>query len=468
MAKLNIGITGNNSNIKKVIQETDALLKQLQTTANNIKFNIGGQNAASNAKAVANAIREQRLETEKARTSTQENRSEQARLSAELAKTRLALSQLTLAKRQNQSATTAASGSYREAQQRLTALGNAIRTAQGGFNGTNPAIRAQVEEYRKLNAQLKAFDAQMGNHQRNVGNYRSVLGGLGENIKTLIAGDLSFQAVIQGVGAAFQSSLRSDALQTSLGFILNNGQDAANRLDRVRVTADRLGLSYLDLGESYRSFIGAANASNFNLLQAEKIFNAVSNASGKLKLSSDQTRGALLALQQMISKGNVQAEELRGQLGERLPGAFAIAARAMGVTEQQLNKMLQQGEVLAADLLPKLADELNKTFGNDQTERIESLQASVNRLSNVFDEAVQDGRISKFFQAIVDGVAIALNNINKLVNSDSWQELFLRATTLINPATKPFIDPELNRQDITRGGQSGFINSRVEELTNST
>src|SRR5690606_27217946 len=60
------------------------------------------------------------------------------------------------------------------------------------------------------------------------------------------------------------------------------------------------------------------------------------------------------------------------------------------------------------------------------------------------------------------------NNINKLVNSDSWQELFLRATTLINPATKPFIDPELNRQDITRGGQSGFINSRVEELTNST
>src|SRR5690606_27812788 len=204
------------------------------------------------------------------------------------------------------------------------------------------------------------------------------------------------------------------------------------------------------------------------LLQAEKIFNAVSNASGKLKLSSDQTRGALLALQQMISKGNVQAEELRGQLGERLPGAFAIAARAMGVTEQQLNKMLQQGEVLAADLLPKLADELNKTFGNDQTERIESLQASVNRLSNVFDEAVQDGRISKFFQAIVDGVAISLNNINKLVNSDSWQELFLRATTLINPATKPFIDPELNRQDITRGGQSGFINSRVEELTNST
>ena len=39
-------------------------------------------------------------------------------------------------------------------------------------------------------------------------------------------------------------------------------------------------------------------------------------------LSADQTSGVLLALQQMISKGTVQAEELRGQLGERLPGAL--------------------------------------------------------------------------------------------------------------------------------------------------
>ena len=44
----------------------------------------------------------------------------------------------------------------------------------------------------------------------------------------------------------------------------------------------------------------------------------------------------MLALAQMASKGTVQAEELRGQLGERLPGAFKIAAAAMGVTQAEL------------------------------------------------------------------------------------------------------------------------------------
>jgi hypothetical protein len=83
----------------------------------------------------------------------------------------------------------------------------------------------------------------------------------------------------------------------------------------------------------------------------------------------------------MISKGNVQAEELRQQLGERLPGAFQYAARAMGVTTQELNDMLENGEVLADDLLPKLADELDRTFGPNVAAAADSLKASLQRLS---------------------------------------------------------------------------------------
>jgi tape measure domain-containing protein len=49
-------------------------------------------------------------------------------------------------------------------------------------------------------------------------------------------------------------------------------------------------------------------------------------------------RGIFKALEQMLSKGNVQAEELRGQLGERLPGAIYFSAKALGVTTRELNK----------------------------------------------------------------------------------------------------------------------------------
>jgi|ADGO01.1.fsa_nt_gi tape measure domain len=120
-------------------------------------------------------------------------------------------------------------------------------------------------------------------------------------------------------------------------------------------------------------------------LEGEKgrdIFNAVSEAAAVMKLSAEQTEGTFLALGQMISKGNVQAEELRGQLGERLPGAFNIFARAIGVSTKQLNKMLQDGEVIAEKTLPLFAAELRRTFSPGVLSASNSFNANMNRFNN--------------------------------------------------------------------------------------
>jgi len=77
----------------------------------------------------------------------------------------------------------------------------------------------------------------------------------------------------------------------------------------------------------------------------------------------------------------VQAEELRGQLGERLPGAFQIAARAMGVTEVELNKLMETGQVFSADFLPKFAAQLRKELAGSVEQSSVSMQANLNRLA---------------------------------------------------------------------------------------
>ena len=142
----------------------------------------------------------------------------------------------------------------------------------------------------------------------------------------------------------------------------------------------------------------------------------------------------------MISKGTVSAEELRGQLGERLPGAFNLAAKAMGVTTSELGKMLENGEIMAGDLLPKLALELNKTFGDKIVGSVDSLQASVNRLDNSFTNAVNNGKIGEFFKVFVDGA----NNAVKIIESDSWGEFFDRLSNAINPNVPNYIDTVYN------------------------
>jgi tape measure domain-containing protein len=54
---------------------------------------------------------------------------------------------------------------------------------------------------------------------------------------------------------------------------------------------------------------------------------------------------ALVATAQVFSKGKVSAEELRQQIGERLPGAFTIFADSMGISTRELDKLLEGGKV---------------------------------------------------------------------------------------------------------------------------
>ena len=58
---------------------------------------------------------------------------------------------------------------------------------------------------------------------------------------------------------------------------------------------------------------------------------------------------ALTATAQVFSKGKVSAEELRQQIGERLPGAFTLFAKSIGLTPQELDEALQKGEVTLQD-----------------------------------------------------------------------------------------------------------------------
>jgi hypothetical protein len=84
----------------------------------------------------------------------------------------------------------------------------------------------------------------------------------------------------------------------------------------------------------------------------------------------------------MLSKGKVQAEELRGQLGERIPGAFQIAARAMGMTTSELDKFMSEGKLMAEEFLPKFSEQLKREFAGGVDAARESVTSNLNRMNN--------------------------------------------------------------------------------------
>jgi len=247
-----------------------------------------------------------------------------------------------------------------------------------------------------------------------------------------------------------------------------SSEAAGRELAFVPAEAQRLGLSFTDVAGSFAKFAVAAKGTSLEGEGARKVFSSIATASAALKLSTDETNGALTAVQQMMSKGTVSSEELRGQLGERLPGAFNLAAKSMGVTTAQLGKMLEQGQVSAAEMLPKLAAELEKTFGPEAAKGAESLQGSINKFN---DEIKSSAAI--FGQSIAPAVQVVLKWVSQLarafVNLVSYVEIFAIGTAAAFDKAIVYASALVNGDAFSSAGQARIkqqianINQAAEE-----
>lgn len=214
------------------------------------------------------------------------------------------------------------------------------------------------------------------NAQRAGDLVRNALGSLGLG--------LSIGELIQFAKELVHVRVQAESLRTTLDF--TSGGNSRRELEYLRKTTYDLGLEFQSTATSYGKFQAAARGTAIEGRAARDVFESVAKASSVMGLSADDTSGVLLALGQMVSKGTVQAEELRGQLGERLPGAFQIAARAMGVTTAELGKMLEQGLVPASEFLPRFAAQLNKELGDAAEKAADRTGASVARMANAWQQ----------------------------------------------------------------------------------
>lgn len=229
--------------------------------------------------------------------------------------------------------------------------------------------------------------------------------------------DFARQAAV-AFGGAFTARAFLDAnasiqsLNLSFKQITESEESAGREMAFVRAEADRLGLVVQGAADSYLGLTAAAKGTNLEGQATRDIYSAVAESMARLGKSDADTQGALVAISQIMSKGTVAAEELRGQLGERLPGAFQIAARAMGVSTAELGKMLEQGKIVADDFLPRFAAELNKTFGGGGN--IETYNANLARLKNSITEAFVKIGSGGTFDAISRSISTVADNFDTI------------------------------------------------------
>lgn len=255
---------------------------------------------------------------------------------------------------------------------------------------------------------LAALHAEMQGTTATVAGLGQSMSGIG-GIVTSIGPQI---AAAFGAKQFIDTNVAMEAARRSLVLLSGGQQQAAQEMEYLRATSNRLGMELETASKAYISLYASTKGTALEGEQTRKVFEAVTNAMGMLGKSSAETERALQAVSQMASKGTVQMEELRGQLGEALPGAMKAAADGMGVTVQQLIAMVDSGDVLAKDLLPKLAEGLNKFYATQG--QVEGFAASWNRLKNavtgVMDRIGQSGVMSGLASA-AEGAAKGVNQL---------------------------------------------------------
>lgn len=155
------------------------------------------------------------------------------------------------------------------------------------------------------------------------------------------------------------------------------GAEGLNNLRFLKTIAKEAGQSLTDLEEAYRSFAPSAVLAGASQEDVNKIFKDFSETATVLHLSTDQVKSLYLALEQMYAKTTVQSEEIKKQLGNTLPGAVEIGAKAwerainagkasseqVKVSVADFMAAMKKNLVITKEFAPYFAEEYRKIFG---------------------------------------------------------------------------------------------------------
>ena len=253
------------------------------------------------------------------------------------------------------------------------------------------AAKKLAEEKQLDDIAGRDFDQRLENREKRKAKRRQRFAGAAETVGAVAASGIfgGPEGVIgAGIGAAFgpQGALVGGAIGAQVGMIrqsLGATGEYVAELSKLRIALSGVSRDQADYEKNLSSITTLSNqfliplkdtTQQYTKLQAsvvgagmqtkvtETVFKGISAATLATGGSVEDLNASLRATAQVFSKGKVSAEELRQQIGERLPGAFTIFASSIGKTPQELDKALEDGKVTLQDF-EKFSEELFRRYG---------------------------------------------------------------------------------------------------------
>jgi tape measure domain-containing protein len=202
-----------------------------------------------------------------------------------------------------------------------------------------------------------------------------------------------------------QALAAATALQTfrnQLNAVTGSSENASRSFGFIDSLADRFAVPLESVRQGFVRMYASMEPAGFGATEIEGLFTGVSKAAATFGMSKDQVDRVTYALSQMASKGQIMAEELRGQLGDVLPGSFALFAEAAQMSIPEFTKAMEQGRFSGEAMrvvLNNVAILLNTKFASGAEGAAKTLQGALNTMGTGMQ------RLYESFEPLVNEVA---------------------------------------------------------------
>lgn len=298
------------------------------------------------------------------------------------------------------------------------------RELQSAMSKSAADVRVLERELRGVNGELTLGDRAASLFKGSMGQFAA---------GSLIANGIQEIAMrVVELGRAFVAAVvQGDQMKRGLNAIYKDAGLAASQIDFLRRSSSSAGVAVGEISKEFVKFSAAMHFANVPIEKSNALFLSLTKASAALGLSSDETGGALNALGQMASKGTVSMEELRQQLGDRLPGALGLTAKGMGITEASLIKLVSSGNLAFEDFVDPFTDSLKELDGT--SDGLVSTWGRLRTAMTVMAQSAGDAGWTTILTVALKGLGLVLGTVVFLLNS-FFEALFLASSAVVRAA----------------------------------
>lgn len=289
----------------------------------------------------------------------------------------------------------------------------------------NTKLDQIIQKQEQLGSSAKKAGDDMVSSNKKAAESFDPLANQLNKIGGMIVAAFSIDKIIEFSKSVIDTERKLELLQNRLNFVAGSTADGEKLFKRLVSTSKNLGINIEVLAEGMAAFGISATQAGFSAAKAEQIFLKMSAGLRAAGATSLQSQRAFFALQQMIDKGVVSAEELRRQLAEALPGATSLMVKAYNnlnpkqqVTMEQFIKLQEAGKILSREILPEFANVIEQEFAPALAGKKESLDAALDRVNTQFTLLKSNLANSAFIKTVASTISTELERVNSILNSN--------------------------------------------------